>query len=151
MYCETQMYDVQEFSAGDLPVAPDGKGTAPGKELDMKYLPIIILALILSSGCATTKTDRSWSNHDKALAVACCTATVADAYTTMRALDVPGNYENNPILGGHPSDTEVVAYMAASQLVILAIAHAFPQLRKYLLGGVTTMNSVCAVRNSKLY
>jgi hypothetical protein len=119
--------------------------------MDMKYLPIIIFALILSSGCATTKTDRSWSNHDKALAFACCTATAADAYTTMRALDVPGNYENNPILGDHPSDSEVVAYMAASQLVILAIAHAFPQLRKYLLGGVTTVNSVCAVRNSRLY
>jgi hypothetical protein len=119
--------------------------------MDMKYLPIIIIALILSSGCATTKTDRSWSHHDKVLAFACCTATAADAFTTMRALDVPGNYETNPILGEHPEDTEVVAYMAASQLIILAIAHAFPQLRRYLLGSVTTMNGVCAVRNSKLY
>ena len=67
--------------------------------MDTKYLQIIILALVLSSGCATTKRDRSWSNHDKTLAFASCTATAADAYTTMRALDVPGNYENNPILG----------------------------------------------------
>lgn len=117
----------------------------------MKSLPIIIIALILSSGCATTKTDRSWSRHDKVLAVACCTATAADAYTTMRAMGIPGNYENNPILGDHPNDTEVIAYMAASQLVVLAIAHVFPQLRRYLLTSVTTMGGVCAVRNSKLY
>lgn len=117
----------------------------------MKYLPITIFALILSSGCATTNSDRSWSNHDKAWAFASCTATAADAYTTMRALDVPGNYENNPILGEYPNDSEVIAYMAASQLLILAIAHSFPELRKYLLGGVTMVNGVCAVRNSRLF
>lgn len=117
----------------------------------MRYLAIIVIALILSSSCATTKGNRSWSKNEKALAFACCTATIADTYTTMRALDVPGNRENNLILGEYPDDTEVVAYMAASQLVILAIAHAFPKLRKYLLGGVIMVNGACAVRNGKLY
>ena len=107
----------------------------------MKYTPIILI--ILLSGC-------SWSKSDIAWGVASTLATGADFYTTSEFLKNPNNYELNPILGKHPSNSEVFMVLASGQVIVLTIAHFFPKLRPYLLGGKTAINTSFAIHNSRL-
>lgn len=100
--------------------------------------------LLLISGCAT------WTPQDKILGVASCVAAAADTYTTIQFLDNPDNYERNPMLGKHPSDTEVIIYMAMSQIITLIIADIFIEWRSWILGGKTALNTGWAINNRRL-
>ena len=104
---------------------------------------LIVIAVILTSGC-------SWSKFDTALGVTSTVATAADIYTTTQLLNNPGNYELNPILGKHPSDTKVIMVLATSQVITLVIAHFFPTIRPWLLGGKTVINTGWAIHNLQL-
>ena len=106
-----------------------------------KYTPIILI--ILLSGC-------SWSKSDIAWGVASTLATGADFYTTSEFLENPNNYEMNPILGKHPSNSEVFMVLATSQIIVLTIAHFCPTLRPYILGGKTAISGGWAIYNSRL-
>ena len=106
----------------------------------MKYC---LMLMLLLQGCA-------WSKQDKLLGVASCIAAAGDAYTTTMALDNPNNWEINPILGEHPSDTEVIIYMVTSQGIALLVAHIFPKLRPWILGGKTVVNLGGTINNMQL-
>ena len=108
-----------------------------------KYFIIVCLLLI---GCAT----RPWTTQEKILLGASCLATVADTYTTTRFLDNEDNWEINPMLGRHPSDTKVVIYMFSSQMIVVLLAHYFPSLRIPLLGTKTVVNTGFALHNTTL-
>ena len=103
----------------------------------------LIIAVILLSGC-------SWSKSDIAWGVASTLATGADFYTTSEFLENPNNYEMNPILGKHPSNSEVFMVLATSQIIVLTIAHFCPTLRPYILGGKTAISGGWAIHNSQL-
>jgi len=105
---------------------------------------LLFIAILLLSGCA------SWTPQERILGGVSCLAAAADGYTTIRFLDNPNNWEMNPILGKHPSDTEVITYMMASQLAVLIIAHFCPKYRSWLLGGKTTVNLGFAIHNTTL-
>ena len=107
----------------------------------MRY---ILIFLLFISGCA------SWSTRDKILAGWSTAATITDAYTTIKMLDNPNNYERNPILGEHPSNSTVIVYLGLSQIITLSIAHAFPKIRPYLLIGKAIVNTTCTINNKQL-
>lgn len=113
----------------------------------MKYLYIFILILI-SFSCAHK--SEPWTTTEKTFAVASVLATAADTYTTLNMLDNPNNYEMNPIMGKHPSDGRVILTMAATELILLAICHYYKDLRLFLLGSKTVINSYWAIHNNKL-
>ena len=103
----------------------------------------LIIFVIFISGC-------SWSKSDIAWGVASTLATGADVYTTSQFLENPSNYEMNPILGKHPSNSEVFVVLATSQIIVLTIAHFYPKLRPYILSGKTAINTSFAIHNSRL-
>ena len=109
----------------------------------------MIVMLMLLPGCVTLQ-PRPWTMAEKALAVTSTLGVVADLYTTMRVLDRPNTYELNPLLGKHPEDAKLMAYMVVSQIVLLVIVHYCPELRKSFLGGKTLFNGFSAIHNNGL-
>jgi hypothetical protein len=105
-----------------------------------------LIIVLLLTGCAS----RPWTQQEKILLGVSCVAMLADTYTTTRFLDNSNNYEMNPILGSHPSDTNVVMYMFSSQVVAIILAHYFPKYRSWILGIKTGLNTSGAVNNSAL-
>ena len=108
--------------------------------MSWKWTPVL---LILLTGCSWSKSEIRWG-------IASTIASGADAYTTVRMLDNPRNYECNPIMGKHPSDLTVISYMITSQALVLTIAHFMPKYRKWVLGGKTAVNLGCAINNTRL-
>jgi len=86
----------------------------------MKFL---ILLLIFLTSCASVE----WSRADKACGVFYLGGHTMDMVSTEDMLD-RGHYEMNPILGKHPSDTEVMAYGIATTCIVLIVAD---QVGKY--------------------
>ena len=107
----------------------------------IKYLFIVLLL----TGCAT----RPWTTQEKVLLGASCLATAADTYTTLDMLD-NGNWEINPMMGEHPSDSQVIITMAATQTLIIVLAHYIPRFRSWLLGIKTGVNAGFAFHNMRL-
>jgi len=107
-----------------------------------RIMPALIFVVLLT-GCSWSKGDIMWG-------VASTVATAADGYTTIRFLNNPDNYEMNPGLGRHPSDEQVILMLATTQGISLALAHFFPKLRPWLLGGKTIVNTSFAIHNYQL-
>jgi len=108
----------------------------------MKHTITLILLIILA-GCSWSKSEVRWG-------ISSCIATGADIYTTTQMLNNPDNYERNPIMGRHPSDTTVISYMITSQTLVLTIAHFMPEWRKWILGSKTAINLGWAINNTRL-
>ena len=106
-----------------------------------------LIALIFLVGCATA---RPWTTEEKWLLAASCTATVADMTTTLSFLD-DGDWEINPIMGKHPTDTEVVATMVTSQILTIVVAHFWDDFRKWILGVKTGINAGFAYHNIRTH
>ena len=103
----------------------------------------LIIFIIFISGC-------SWSKSDIAWGVAATLATGADFYTTSEFLESPSNYEMNPILGKHPSNSEIFMALATSQIIVLTLVHFYPKLRPYILPAKSVWNGGLAINNSRL-
>jgi len=118
-----------------------------------KYLFLALLSWVLAlfcwllMGCGHS---RAWTKTERVMLGASWLAAGADFYTTEKALDNPNNHECNPLMGKHPSDTELVMVMLTGQVGVTVLAHIFPKWRKWLLGGKTAVNTGCAVHNSQL-
>ena len=102
------------------------------------------MLITMLTSCAT------WSRADKALLAASWGAAGADFYTSERAFDNPANHELNPIIGKHPTDTELITYMLISQTAVTLLAHVCPRWRSWLLGGKAVINTGCAINNNRL-
>jgi len=107
----------------------------------MKWLIFILLL----TGCST------WTTQEKVLLGVSCLAATTDAYTTARFLDREGSWEMNPVMGKHPSGTEVITYMISSQMIAIVLAHYFPKYRSWILSIKTGLNTVGTLNNLTLY
>lgn len=96
-----------------------------------------ILVLVFGNGCVSLiPHPRPWTKDEKIAAGFFIAAHTANAFTTEAHQDHPDMYyEMNPIMGRHPSDTEIIAYFSITGVVALLIAHFYPELRKPLLYG----------------
>ena len=114
-----------------------------------KTLLLGLIPLLILQGCAHLPKPRPWDRTEKVMLVLSVAAVGADCYTTERFLE-KGYRELNPLIGEHPTDTELVVRGGALYGVFLLIAHYIPGLRKILLMGQTTRNTGAAIGNSKL-
>jgi len=109
----------------------------------MKYLIIFILL----TGCVT---PRPWTKTEKTMAIISIGTGIADGWSTIHMLNNPNNYERNPSLGKHPSDSEVIMYLSLWEMACLGIAHYFPKTRVWLLGGKIIIDTTCTINNVNL-
>ena len=108
-------------------------------------LRVLILCVFLIS-CAST---RPWTREEKVLLGASCLATVADTVTTIDMLN-NGNWEINPMMGKHPSYTQVVVTMSITQVLTIVAAHYWDDFRSWILGAKTGINVGFAFHNLRL-
>jgi len=107
------------------------------------FLIILILLLVYSPIHAADK----WDKMDYSLLAASSVLKVIDWQQTRYIANNPDRfYEQNPILGKHPSETEVNLYFVASYAGQVIIAHYLPsKYRKCWLGlwiGMSGRNSI---------
>lgn len=67
-----------------------------------------------------------WSNTSKWLFAATAAAYLADGASTIGFLHQTDAVETNPILGKHPTDAQVIAYISGCILLSWAIADLLP-------------------------
>lgn len=113
----------------------------------MEKILLLITLLILTS-CATT--PRPWTRTEKLMLVASCIAAGADAYTTIEGIN-NGCSETNVFISGQPSTGIVIAFTGILQVGFILKAHYWPDLRKWILGSKTFVNTGCAIRNANQY
>lgn len=112
----------------------------------MKSILISFIIGLLLTACAS---PRPWTKKEKIAAGFFLIAHTADAITTSQLND-NGNYELNPLLGKHPSDTEVCIYFSITAIGALTLSHFYPNLREPLLYGYGGLNTGLAIHNHKL-
>ena len=125
----------------------------------MKYLITLVL-LISLVGCGHLPTPKPWTTGEKTMLGWSVLASAADAYTTVGALNNPYNYEVNPIMGKHPSNSRIIATICISELIAVAVSHWYPvidfpligkvNMRYGFLGFKATVNTGCALNNRLL-
>ena len=111
----------------------------------MKVLPLLIVYILLITGCGTV---RPWTTEEKMMLGLSCLAVAADAYTTMEGMNM-GNSETNPIMGKHPSNGTIISVMAITQMVTIIGAHYWESMRLWILGVKTGANAVCIFHNMR--
>lgn len=118
-----------------------------------KQMLIVICILVLfNSGCTSLiPHPRAWTKEEKIAAGFFIAAHTANAFTTEAHQDSPElYYERNPIMGRHPSDTEIVTYFSITGVGALLIAHFYPELRKPLLYGYGAINSYWVIHDLQM-
>jgi hypothetical protein len=98
---------------------------------------------------ATLADNRAWTGEEKAWLGTAVVFTVTD-WATTRNLSRrynEGYYENNPILGKHPSTGRVDLYFVSAGLLGYAIADNLNQNRKLFLQGWTAVGIFYTNRN----
>jgi hypothetical protein len=103
--------------------------------------------LLISTGVFAD--NRAWTGEEKAWLGTAVAFTVTD-WATTRNLSRrynEGYYENNPILGKHPSTGRVDLYFVSAGLLGYAIADNLDQNRKLFLQGWTAVGIFYTNRN----
>jgi len=108
--------------------------------------------MLIGTGCSgLVPHPRSWTKQEKYAAYFFLAAHTANALTTEAHQDYPNQYyETNPILGRHPSDTEIGAYFSLTGVGTLVLCHFYPELRKPVLLGYGAVNTYWAIHDLKL-
>jgi hypothetical protein len=109
---------------------------------------IVALALLLASSM-TLADNRTWTGEEKAWLGTAVAFTVTD-WATTRDLSRrynEGYYENNPILGKHPSTDRVDLYFVSAGLLGYAVADNMDQNRKTFLQAWTAVEILYTNRN----
>ena len=120
-----------------------------GDSNQMKKIFIILVMAICLSGCASHY-GAGWDKTDTTLAITGAALHVIDWGQTRYIAKHPNeHYEYNPIIGNHPSTSQVDLYMLASGLAVPIIAGAIdPKYRKYFLGGYVVLKTGLVIHNS---
>jgi len=117
--------------------------------LNIKIIFKILIIVFFFSTTASAE-PRAWTEEEKILLFWSSMASIADMYSTCRALDNPDNWEINPMIGKHPENERVVVFLSLSQIATVIIAHFWPDMRKVLLQGKATINTTFAIHNYNL-
>ena len=92
---------------------------------------------------------KGWNSRDSALLVAALAATYADTETTKELLK-RGGEETNPLLGRHPSGSDLDKSAIASGAILAALAGVVPSReRKTMLGVWTGFRAGLAYKNAR--
>jgi len=112
----------------------------------------IILILIFLFLCNPAFAFEDWDKMDYTLLGTSTVLQVMDWRQTRYFVNYPEKYyEINPILGKHPSSSEVDLYFAGSFILKLGIAYILPsKWRKIWLGGLTILSGACVINNHSI-
>lgn len=113
----------------------------------MKRLLATILFLVSFNSYAQSS---EWSTLDKTLLAAAMTAQVIDWGQTRNLANDRKFYEQNPLLGPHPSTARVNNYFVAGLVVIPLVAHYFPEYRTAILASWLTVELVATGNNRRI-
>ena len=110
-----------------------------------------LIVVFAVSGCESLMPHpRAWTKREKIAAGFFIAAHTLNACSTENHQDYPNYYETNPIMGRHPSDTEIVTYFSITGIGALLIAHWYPELREPLLYSYGGLNLGLAVNDFKM-
>ena len=111
-----------------------------------KALVLLILLLLLPVSASAFD---PWSREDVALETVWQLLHLADWGQTLDLAAQPNKYyEYNPILGSHPSRSQVNLYMAASALLHLGVTHVLPsRCRPWFQHVSIGVSGTCVVNN----
>lgn len=87
---------------------------------------LLLTILIFSQLTSTAFAFDEWRVTDKALAATMSTLLIVDWGQTINITRNPAYHEINPIIGPHPSETDVHLYMGSALISTLAISHILP-------------------------
>jgi hypothetical protein len=109
---------------------------------------LLLLALIVFTPTNTLAADK-WSTQDKTMQATYLTLKFIDWRQTRTIAKNPDDYyEMNPILGRHPSTTEVDIYFATTAILNTVITHYLPsKYRPWWQGISITVSGTCVVNN----
>lgn len=117
-------------------------------------LKTIFIASILIS-CLTAKAEAfdTWSSQDVKLQA---TYSVLHVLDWMQTLDIKNHrerdvYETNPVLGKHPSNAKINAYMGSTLILNAVVTHILPSKYRpwWQVAGISVEAS-CVVNNYNL-
>jgi len=115
----------------------------------MSKLKLALLAVYAS--CTLPVIAAEWTATDRALLVGAYATELADYSQTMQLPGRPDLYEQNPILGTHPSKAKITAYFAGAAVATYVIDDVLPPVwRTTYLGGVIVFEAVVVKHNTKL-
>jgi hypothetical protein len=109
----------------------------------------VLVAALVCFSTMTWADNRAWTGEEKAWLGTAAAFTVAD-WATTRNLSRrynEGYYENNPILGKHPSTGRVDLYFISAGLIGYTIADNLDQNRKMFLQAWTAVGIFYTNRN----
>ena len=116
----------------------------------MRFILIFVITISFM-GCASLKPHPTpWTSVEKKAAVFNVLGIMADAYTTEHMLNNHNHYECNPVLGEHPTDSQLAIYFPLTAIITLGLSHFYPKLRKPLLFGYGGLSFGAAIHNSQL-
>ena len=116
--------------------------------MGLKKFKVLIIALILLVSASAMAAEK-WTDDDYALEGSYLALHFVDWRQTRTIAKNPDRYyEINPILGRHPSTTEVDIYFAATTLLHPIISHYLPQpYRKWFQSVSVILSGTCVVNN----
>lgn len=116
--------------------------------------PVMILFLLLISGCASSE---PWTSKDTKHYIAYVAAASLDTYSTTRLIsDWPNTEESNPVIvwtfGQRPSQDELIVGLIVTATANFFIARALPdKYRRKYLAAWTFGHSALAINNFRIY
>jgi len=113
----------------------------------MKFIGILSIITLLFTSCASS---RPWTKQEKLAATFNIAGIMADAYSTKHMLTNPNNHELNPILGKHPTNSQLAIYFPLTAIITLGLSHFYPDFREPLLFGYGGLSFGAAIHNSQL-
>lgn len=110
---------------------------------------VFVLSLILTTFPNTGLAADKWSTQDKTLEATWQALHFIDWRQTRYIAKNPDDYrEMNPILGNHPSTTEVDIYMLTGAVLHPIVTHFLPEkYRPWWLGISIGMSGACVINN----
>jgi hypothetical protein len=115
----------------------------------MRKIIFLILLMLSSSIMAET---REWSDNEKSWAAVDGALLLSDWATThnMTHRYNEGYYENNPILGSHPTAAQLNLHFLVAVPLIYLVADQVPEYRKEILEAVGAVELIAVANNLRI-